>query len=76
MIDLLATCEAYELETIAYICHIDREYNIADAMTRVDNNNALTEFKETGEIHCEVNQFIVRTPTDKGTSTKQQVVGM
>lgn len=41
MIDLKVTCEAFDTNAVAHLRHILLEYNIADAMTWIDNNQMM-----------------------------------
>ena len=60
MIDLRATKEAYDSNTIALLGHILRELNIADSMTRIENNSMMQTFMAEGTLNIEINQYVVK----------------
>lgn len=64
MIDIKATEEAYDNDVINALGWIIREHNLADALTKLQINDAMKRFMAIGIVHYEEEQFVVRDPRD------------
>lgn len=60
MIDIKATREANDQDIINELEWIRRQYNISEALTKIQTNEAMKNFMKTGKVEYEVEQFVVR----------------
>lgn len=65
MIDVRSTREAYEREVIRELGWMRREYNVSDALTKIETNHVMREFMETGKVAYKVERYVFRTPGTK-----------
>lgn len=59
MIDIAATRQAYDQENINELGWIRRDFNIADALTKIAINEIMKKFILTGRIEYTTEQFVV-----------------
>lgn len=60
MIDIQATHEAYDEDVISELGWIRREHNLADALTKLQINDAMRSFINTGQVYYTAKQFVIR----------------
>lgn len=65
MIDIRATREAYVREEINDVGWISSEDNIADAMTKLSPCKSLDNLMQTGQLHMQVQQWVIRGEADE-----------
>lgn len=65
LIDIAVVKEAYQKQEISQVGHVFSDQNPADALTKIGNCPALNSILETGQLHLEVNQWVVRSPDSR-----------